>query len=164
MSPNAVALWFNWGLEHDILEKSSLPATLQFRGWKDGGLISRNELHPDLEQRFGAPYLVIHRAELHNVLYQHTRKLGVTIRVNSRAVDYDLNTPAITFANGEIAQPDLVIAVDGKWQPCHGLELLNGYVSNHDVQRDQFACENQAHGNKKCRDPSHRDRCVSACG
>ena len=113
MSPNAVAIWFSWGLEHDILEKSSLPSTLQFRGWRDGELISRNELHPYLNQRFGAPYLVIHRAELHNVLYQHALRLGVTVKVNSRAIDYDMNTPAITFENGEIVQPDLVVAMDG---------------------------------------------------
>lgn len=114
MSPNAVAIWFKWGLEHDILEKSSLPATLQFRGWRDGELISQNELHPDLENRFGAPYLVLHRAELHNVLYKHAVKLGVTIRVNSRAVDYNMDTPSIAFASGETVQPDLVVAVDGR--------------------------------------------------
>lgn len=60
MSPNAVSIWFSWVLEHDIIDKSSLPSSLQFRGWSDGELISRNELHPDLGQRFGAPYLVVH--------------------------------------------------------------------------------------------------------
>jgi salicylate hydroxylase len=115
MSPNGVTWWLKWGLGESLLEKSSLPSELNLRRWRDGEFISRTQLNPDFEQRFGAPYLVLHRADLHHALYQHALKLGVTVKVASRAVNYDLDTPAITLANGEIIEPDLVVAVDGMW-------------------------------------------------
>ncbi|KAJ5218109.1 monooxygenase [Penicillium cinerascens] len=113
MSPNGVSWWLKWGLGKSLLEKSSLPSELNLRRWREGDLISRTQLNPDFEQRFGAPYLVLHRADLHRALYQHALELGVTIKVARRAVDYDFDTPVITLATGEIIQPDLVVAVDG---------------------------------------------------
>ncbi|RAQ74926.1 monooxygenase [Aspergillus flavus] len=113
MSPNGVRYWLNWGINEDLWQKSSLPSELNMRRWRDGGFIARTELNPDFENRFGAPYLVIHRAELHSVLCQHALKQGVDVRTSSRAVDYDMDAPTITLATGEIVRPDLVVAVDG---------------------------------------------------
>ncbi|GAB1193460.1 hypothetical protein APSETT444_002676 [Aspergillus pseudonomiae] len=113
MSPNGVRYWLKWGINEDLWQKSSLPWELNMRRWKDGEFIARTELNPDFEKRFGAPYLVIHRAELHSVLYQHALKQGVDVRTSSRAVDYDMDAPTITLATGEIVRPDLIVAVDG---------------------------------------------------
>ncbi|THC91729.1 hypothetical protein EYZ11_008803 [Aspergillus tanneri] len=113
MSPNGVRYWLNWGVDQSLLQISALPSELHMRRWRDGEFLARTEFNPDFEKRFGAPYLVIHRAELHNVLYQHVLEQGVNIRLGSRVVDYDMDTPTITFETCEVVQPDLVVAVDG---------------------------------------------------
>ncbi|KAE8154365.1 hypothetical protein BDV25DRAFT_136061 [Aspergillus avenaceus] len=113
MSPNGVRYWLNWGVGQELWDKSALPSELKIRRWKDGEFVARTELNPDFEERFGAPYIVIHRAELHSVLYRHALKQGVIVKVASRAVDYDMDAPSITLATGEIIRPDLIVGVDG---------------------------------------------------
>jgi salicylate hydroxylase len=114
MSPNGVRQWLEWGLGPDLLEKSLIPSEMKLRRWKDGEFLSRTELNPDFERRFGAPYLVLHRADLHSVLLKHAVRLGVNVRVASRVIEYDFDTPTIKLLTGEVVQPDLVVAVDGK--------------------------------------------------
>jgi salicylate hydroxylase len=114
MSPNGVRHWFEWGLGPDLLEKSLMPAEMKLRRWRNGEYISRTELNPDLQHRFGAPYLVLHRADLHSVLFKHAVKLGVDIRVASRVIEYDFDVPKFKLFTGEVIQPDLVVAVDGQ--------------------------------------------------
>jgi salicylate hydroxylase len=75
-------------------------------------------------QKFDAPCIVIHRAELHSILHRHALKHGVEVKVNSRITDYDFDAPAITLASGEKVCTDTVAAADSGRIPvsnyyCH---------------------------------------------
>lgn len=59
MTPNAIRLWYSWGLGPDLLKKAALPTGLNVRRWRDGEMLSYTRLTPDFEQKFGAPYFVI---------------------------------------------------------------------------------------------------------
>ncbi|KAL2007067.1 hypothetical protein VTN00DRAFT_8505 [Thermoascus crustaceus] len=113
MTPNAIRLWYSWGLGPDLLKNAALPTGLNVRRWRDGEMLSYTGLTPDFEQKFGAPYFVIHRAHIHGVLYEHALKAGVRVQVGCRVIDYDYDAPCVTLAQGERIQADLVVAVDG---------------------------------------------------
>lgn len=82
------------------------------RRWQDGEIIGQTRLK-SFPSDFGAPYCVIHRAHLHNAMYQLAQELGVEIRVNSKVTGYDAEEPSITLEDGRVEKADLVIAADG---------------------------------------------------
>lgn len=84
-----------------------------FRRWEDGAVIGDTKLKPDFRDNFGAPYYVVHRAHLHSALHKRAVELGVEVNVNSKVVDYDLDTPSVTLEDGSTHTADLVVAADG---------------------------------------------------
>jgi len=76
-------------------------------------VISRARLNPEIEQRFGSPYYVTHRAHLHEVLYERTQELGVPVLLKQRAETYDPENGVVIFDNGETIKVDMIIAADG---------------------------------------------------
>lgn len=87
---------------------------MNFRRWQNGDLIGVTETSPEFTARYGAPYYVVHRAHLHNALYQQAVALGVKTRLNSKVEEYDAETATIVLTDGKVFQGDLVIAADGK--------------------------------------------------
>jgi salicylate hydroxylase len=61
---------------------------------------------------------VIHRANFHSALHKRALGLGVTVKVASRVVGYDIDGPSIVLANGETASADLIVAADGMGLPA----------------------------------------------
>ena len=73
---------------------------------------------PDFKIKYGAPYLVIHRAHFHDALYQRALELGVTLRTNARVVKYDECEPSVTLKDGTRIKADFVVAADGESLRC----------------------------------------------
>ena len=113
MSPNAVKIFFEWGLGPDLLAKAALPETLYVHNWRDGRILGATKITPDFERRYGAPYIVVHRAELHEILLRHAVRAGVTVHVASKITKYDFEGGAVTLESGQVGLADLVVAVDG---------------------------------------------------
>lgn len=68
---------------------------------------------PDFRENFNAPYYVVHRAHLHTALHQRAVDLGAEVKVNSRVVSYDPNTPLAVLEDGRAISADLIVAADG---------------------------------------------------
>lgn len=96
------------------LEKYAVrPSRMNFRRWENGALIGVTETSPEFSSQYEAPYYVVHRAHLHNALYQEAASLGVQTRLNSKVDKYDPDTATIFLSDGEAFQGDIVIAADG---------------------------------------------------
>ena len=67
-----------------------IPQEIVVRGGKHGEVIGRIDV-AGMEQRYGAPYILIHRPILHEILHAHAVKAGARILVNSRVVEYDFD-------------------------------------------------------------------------
>ncbi len=113
LGPNAVRIWFDWGLGPDLLEIALNVEELFIHSWKDGRTVGHCQIVGAWDKNFDAPYIVVHRAELHSILRRHALKHGVEVKVNSRITDYDFDAPAITLASGEMVRADMVVAADG---------------------------------------------------
>lgn len=80
-------------------------------------MIGVTDTSPDFTAQYGAPYYVVHRAHLHNALYEQAEALGVKMRLNSKVDEYDAETATITLSDGSVFQGDLVVAADGTSPP-----------------------------------------------
>jgi salicylate hydroxylase len=112
MTPNATKCFWKWGLGPDILSNSALPESFNVLRGSDGKVLGRVPF-ADFEERYGAPYIVIHRADIHRVLHEHAVKAGVEVRLGSRVAHYDFEGGLVQLKNGTELEADIVVAVDG---------------------------------------------------
>lgn len=70
LAPNATHALFSIGLEEDLMRLSTQPSEAGVRHWQTGELKVSMPRGKDMEERYGAPYLHIHRADLHDLLVQ----------------------------------------------------------------------------------------------
>jgi 6-hydroxynicotinate 3-monooxygenase len=112
-SPNAVRVLRRLGLEPQLREIAFQPASALNRQSDTGELLWERAMGAASEERYGAPYLVLHRGDLHAVLasavpdevIQRGRKL-VGLAQHGASVRLD-------FADGSQAEADVVIGADG---------------------------------------------------
>jgi 2-polyprenyl-6-methoxyphenol hydroxylase-like FAD-dependent oxidoreductase len=113
MTPNAMKVLRRIGAE-PALRKIAFqsPAGIS-REWDSGKITNELTIGAEIEERFGAPYLFMHRADLHAAILaalppgiaELNRKL-VGVETSSRGA-------TLAFDNGEVVTADVVIGADG---------------------------------------------------
>ena len=68
LGPNAVRRLQSWGVWEALQAKGFVPSQLEVMDAKTGQQLGCLPMAKAFEQRYGAPYLTIHRADLHQVL------------------------------------------------------------------------------------------------
>ncbi|KIX03918.1 uncharacterized protein Z518_07471 [Rhinocladiella mackenziei CBS 650.93] len=112
LTPDAIKFFFQWGLRDDILSKAALPGSFFIHESKTGRVLREIKIS-ELEGEYGAPYVVVHRGVLHEILHRHGVKAGAEVRVNSRVVEYEFENGAVVLKDGERVCADLVVCCDG---------------------------------------------------
>ncbi|WP_328477532.1 FAD-dependent oxidoreductase [Actinoplanes sp. NBC_00393] len=114
IAPNCTRILHEWGLLDEIKSLGVLPENIVMKDAVDGGVLSRLDLH-DVERRYGFPYLVIHRSDLHGTLLRACRAAGVHLVTDVKVTGYE-QVPGGAVAHVEGGEPvrgDVVIAADG---------------------------------------------------
>lgn len=113
LAPNATRVLRRLDVLDAVAAPASRPSHLSFRSWSDGSEICRYATGREAEEEFGAPYLLLHRADLHDALVAAVPPGSV--RLNTTVVDItqDDDSARITTATGERLHADLVVAADG---------------------------------------------------
>jgi salicylate hydroxylase len=78
LGPNAVRRLQGWGVSEPLQAKGFVPSQLEVMDAKTGQQLGRLPMAKAFEQRFGAPYLTIHRADLHQVLSDAVNAQGLS--------------------------------------------------------------------------------------
>jgi len=115
MAPNASRVLKRWRLLGKALEIGVRPKYLVFRDAVTGEELTRQTLGSDFEARYGAPYVVIHRSDLHRVLLEACQAAGVRL-VNDVVVESVETIGGRGIAHtaaGEDYEADVVIGADG---------------------------------------------------
>lgn len=112
LTPIATRQFKAWGLEPQLLAASALPKAWNLRRGSDGEVLNRVPMDR-FEEWYGAPYVVVHRADLHRILHEAVVAEGVELRLNSRVQEYGIEEGWVRLVNGEKLQGDLVVACDG---------------------------------------------------
>jgi salicylate hydroxylase len=114
LAPNASRILINWGLKNSLDALGVKPESVSFRRFDTGERIGMDFLGHKLEKEHGAPYYQIHRADLHQLLYNLAAPY-VNIRFSSRvaSVSPDPPSPYVILTTGEVISCDLIIGADG---------------------------------------------------
>jgi 6-hydroxynicotinate 3-monooxygenase len=112
-SPNALKVLRRLGLEERLREIAFQPRMRRYREAASGATLWER-LHEDkFERKYGAPHLLLHRAELHAALLSIVPP--EIIQRSKKLVDYrqESSRVSLAFADGTTASADLMIAADG---------------------------------------------------
>jgi len=121
LSPNATRTLIGLGLESQLRRHAVAPAALRVLNAVSGREILRMPLGKAAEQRYGAPYWVIHRGDLHAVLAAAvTRQLEVTVKLGRRVEDFIAHGNGLTVAtrgsSGAAEERGIaLLGADGLW-------------------------------------------------
>jgi salicylate hydroxylase/6-hydroxynicotinate 3-monooxygenase len=112
MSPNAIRVLRALGLEQGLRQRAFQPRSWDNRVWDTGERLSELNF-ADAESRYGAPYLLMHRADLHAALLSAVPARRIAF--NKKLVGLDRNGAGIDlhFAGRTRATVSAVIGADG---------------------------------------------------
>jgi len=121
----------DFGLLDEVLALGVRPESMVMKDAVDGRELTRLDLG-DLEARYGFPYVVIHRSDLHAVLLHGACRLGVELVTNAAAVAYSTGDDfaEVAFADRSVHRADVVIAADGLHSVARGLLVDDAPVSS----------------------------------
>ena len=110
---NAMKVLRTLGLEQRMRQQSFYPRSWNNRDWRTGEVKFDMIFGKNAEQKFGAPYLLAHRSDLHAALASAVP--AGCIRLGHKLIGLDETSERIklTFANGTIATADAVVGADG---------------------------------------------------
>jgi salicylate hydroxylase len=116
ISPNGVRVLAALGLMDDIQSVASEPAGKCVRLWSTGQEWKLFDLGSVSRQRYGFPYLTLHRGDLHAALVKGVRALRPdAIRLGTRITDIrqEGREVRIFASEQEVAAADFVVGADG---------------------------------------------------
>jgi len=110
---NAMKVLRRLGLEARMRSQSFYPRSWNNRDWRSGDVKFDMIFGERAEQKFGAPYLLAHRGDLHAALASVVP--DACIKLNHKLVGLDATADGVklTFANGTSAVADAVVGADG---------------------------------------------------
>jgi len=79
LGPNALRRLQGWGVWEALQAKGFVPSQLEVMDAKTGQQLGCLPMAKAFEQRYGAPYLTIHRADLHQVLSDAVEARGLSV-------------------------------------------------------------------------------------
>lgn len=118
LGPNVFKMFDRLGVRDAMLELAAIPKALVMRCALQGHEITRVPLGAGFQARFGQPYAVIHRGDMHGVLLRACMAHpAITLTTGRAARDYSRigNQVALYFEDGSSERGDLVIGADGLW-------------------------------------------------
>jgi salicylate hydroxylase len=106
ISPNARKILNNLGLDEALTARSHEPSGIDIYPWRRANPLVTLELGAIMRQRFGAPYAVMHRADLADALYMACRRFAnIDIIFGIRSWDVVSHARGVTVsideANGQ---------------------------------------------------------------
>jgi salicylate hydroxylase len=116
MAPNCTRILDEYGLLEDVKQLGVTPDNMIMFDAVDARELTRLDLR-DLERRYGSPYVVIHRSDLHGLLLVACQKAGVDLLTGQHVVDYDSSSDAVMasvrLADGRVESAPMIVAADG---------------------------------------------------
>lgn len=137
LAPNATQALERLGLLAQVLDCSVLPGALVFMDARTGERLTSVDLGQPFRERYGTPYAVLHRTDLHAILLEACQRADlVALEVNKRVVHVDIGAehPTVRCADGSTYAGHAVVGADGLHSVVRKLvsvddPVVSGYVA-----------------------------------
>jgi salicylate hydroxylase/6-hydroxynicotinate 3-monooxygenase len=113
LNPNAMKVLRGLGLEQRIRSVGFAPEVGYNREWDSGAVTYLHPMGAEIEHRFGAPDISLHRAELHAALISINAPDIIHFDKKLVGLDRAGSRLRLTFADGSQSEADAAIGADG---------------------------------------------------
>jgi salicylate hydroxylase len=113
MTPNAVKVLTELGLEDQLKKIGFLPQAMVGRNWKTARELFRTPLKASCPQLYGAQFYHVHRADLHAALASNIKPGQATFGAQCVGLLQHGNTAVAQFVDGSEFEADLIVGADG---------------------------------------------------
>jgi salicylate hydroxylase len=129
LGPNATRILREWDLlQGEFARQVVAPPRLRVRDGADGAELGSLALGPAMEQRYGAPYLTVHRADLQAALLAAVRAQGTRLHPGSRvdALEQQEAGVAVRTSRAHGVEGEALVAADGVWSALRAQVVDDG--------------------------------------
>ena len=113
MTPNAVKVMTALGLADELAAVSFRPHNLIGRKGHSGRVMWRTPLLEDCPKLYGAPFLHVHRADLHRILAARVPASQARLATACTGIEQTATAAVASFADGTQFEADVIIGADG---------------------------------------------------
>ncbi|MBE0613379.1 MAG: 3-hydroxybenzoate 6-monooxygenase [Burkholderiales bacterium] len=140
LGPNVFRMFEHLGVGVEMSHWAVFPNSLIMRDALDGSEITRIPTGEPLHRRFGYPYAVIHRADLHKVLLDAVRRSPLaTLTTSAKVLSYEDRGDRVLVQteDGKSIEGAALIGADGLWSAVRSQLVGDGKprVSGHIAYR-----------------------------
>lgn len=134
LGPNVTRILHAWGLQTAVQAVAAFPDQLQARSALTGEVLASLPLGTQMQTRYGAPYVTLHRADLHQLLCEGALRQGVEVLAGSAVQSVQTAGPRVAAQLENATQhhlmqeADLAVVADGVWSQLRQQLLGDGAV------------------------------------
>ena len=139
LGPNVTRILQTWGLGDALHQVAALPSGLQARSLATGEVLATLSLK-DVTTTYGAPYVTLHRADLHGLLMQAAAHEGVQVQSDAAVQQFSQTLDEAVLDVNQQGQTQqhvgaVAVAADGVWSPLRqqvlgdGLPVFTGHIA-----------------------------------
>ncbi len=127
LGPNATRVLQSWGLGPTLQAVAARPEAVVARSSANSGELARLPMGERALRQYGAPYLTLHRCDLHQLLMQSVREFA-GVQLNTPVVGFEQSAEAVRLIGqrGDLAQGLGLIGADGLWSRVREQWLQDG--------------------------------------
>ena len=118
IGPNVTRLLHGWGLADGLASVAAFPSHLRVRSAPSGRLLGELRLGDNTQQRYGAPYATLRRADLHRLLHAAlSEQKGVSLQTGCALNDFVASNAQVSVHthDGRTLDADILLGADGLW-------------------------------------------------
>ena len=129
LGPNVTRILHAWGIETALHQVAFQPQQLVARSLSTGECLATLRLQ-DMQQRYGAPYMTVHRADLHGLLLAMARANGVELCTDAQVQALSNQPEGVVVSLGSAVKQNktysMAVVADGVWSQLRQQLLGDG--------------------------------------
>ena len=127
LGPNATRLLNAWGLIDALRACSFIPQRLQVKDAVSNRVLGELKLGGAMAARYGAPYVTLHRADLHGLLLQAVQQQAIVVRSDRAVQSFQQTAQTVSLQTSHgVQDSDMLVAADGLWSGIRAPLLNDG--------------------------------------
>ena len=125
LGPNATRLLQAWGLASELRACGYSPERLQVKDAASSRVLGEMTLGNAMSASYGAPYVTLHRADLHGMLLQAVQQTAAVLQTDIAVQSFQQTPQTVSLQTSHgVQNTDVLVGADGLWSSTRQ-QLLN---------------------------------------